>query len=145
MNDKREIGKKIWELFSKNYSYGEIAKELGVSKSVVSNVINYSLPSKDWAQKDIKKIKEECEKNCEEEVNELEEELQKEILETKISSIITSVFTTIIIFGITIKLFQNFNNFNMTIKMSIAIISLIIIFIISFFSANLMKKYLYEI
>jgi len=145
MNDKREIGKKIWELFSKNYTYGQIAKELGVSKSVVSNVINYSLPSKDWTQKNIKKIKEECEKNCEEEVNELEEELQKEVLETKISSIITSVFTTIIIFGTTIKLFQNFNNFNMTIKMAIAIISFIIIFIISFFSANLMKKYLYEI
>jgi len=96
MQDKKQIGKKIWELFSKNYTYSQIAKELGVSKSVVSNIINYSLPSKDWIQEDIKKIKEECEndkqyirtiyknelkeceKNWENEVNELVDECKKE-------------------------------------------------------------------
>ena len=40
MDEKKEIGKKIWELFSENYSYSQIAKELGISKSVVSNIIN---------------------------------------------------------------------------------------------------------
>ena len=79
MQDKKQIGKKIWELFSKNYSYGEIAKELGISKSVVSNVINYSLPSEDWIQEDIKKIKEECKKNWKNEVNECKKE-KKELV-----------------------------------------------------------------
>ena len=103
MHDKREIGKKIWELFSKNYTYGEIAKELGISKSVVSNVINYSLPSKDWAQEDIKKIKEECEKSWEEEVNELEEEHKIELKEiglglSMVSGATTGMISIVILF-----------------------------------------------
>jgi len=57
MDNKKQTGKKIWKLFLKNYSYGEIAKELGVNKSVVSNVINYSLPGKEWCDEDIKELK----------------------------------------------------------------------------------------
>jgi len=78
MQDKKQIGKKIWELFSKNYTYSQIAKELGISKSVVSNVINYSLPSEEWIQEDIKKIKEECKKNWKNEVNKLINECKEE-------------------------------------------------------------------
>jgi len=96
MDDKKEIGKKIWELFSKNYTYSQIAKKLNISKSVVSNVINYSLPAKDWIQEDIKKLKtkceddkqyirtiyknklKKCEKDWEDEVNELVDECEEE-------------------------------------------------------------------
>jgi len=56
MQDKKQIGKKIWELFIKNYSYGKIAKELGVSKSLVSNIINYSLPATTWISENVKQI-----------------------------------------------------------------------------------------
>jgi len=57
MENKREIGKKIWELFSKNYSYSQIAKELGISKSVVSNVINYCSPPPEQTEQNIKELK----------------------------------------------------------------------------------------
>ena len=59
MDEKKKIGQKIWDLFSENYSYGEIAKELGISKSVVSNVINYSLPSNTWCNENIQELKKE--------------------------------------------------------------------------------------
>jgi len=121
MQDKKQIGKKIWELFSKNYTYSQIAKELGVSKSVVSNVINYSLPAKDWIQEDIKKLKtkceddkqyirktyknklKECEKNWEEEVNELEEEHKIELKEiglglSIVNGAITGMISIVILF-----------------------------------------------
>jgi len=82
MDEKKQIGLKIWELFLKNYTYKEIGKELGISKSVVSNVINYCLPpNSETIQKDIKSFKKEmeeelikCKKNCEKKI---EEELIK--------------------------------------------------------------------
>ena len=71
MDKKKEIGQRIWELFSKNYSYSDIARELGINKSVVSNVINYCTPNEMTYDKSIKQLKE----NCEKEKKVLEEEL----------------------------------------------------------------------
>ncbi len=73
MQDKKELGKKIWDLFSKNYTYSQIAKELNISKSVVSNVINYTLPPYKWCNENIKKIKEQYTKEKERELLELKE------------------------------------------------------------------------
>ena len=65
MQDKKQIGQKIWDLFLKNYSYSKIAKELGVTKSVVSNVINYTLPSATWCNENVKELKEKHQKEIE--------------------------------------------------------------------------------
>jgi len=78
MQDKKQIGKKIWELFSKDYTYNQIAKELGVSKSVVSNVINYSLPDKEWCDENIKELKEKNQKELLKFKN-IQQNLQKKI------------------------------------------------------------------
>ena len=57
MDEKKQISLKIWDLFLKKYSYSQIAKELGISKSVVSNVINYCQPpNENVIQEDIKKL-----------------------------------------------------------------------------------------
>ena len=63
MDEKKEIGRKIWELFVKGYSYSRIANELRINKSVVSNIINYSLPPKDWCVENVKKMKEQEKQN----------------------------------------------------------------------------------
>jgi len=150
MQDKKQIGKKIWELFNKNYSYGEIAKELGISKSVVSNVINYSLPSEEWCNENIKELKENIKKEKVkvkklnkklEELDERLEELKKEELATKISSIIITFIITFIVFIIDTKLLQNLPN-PIVIRFVILVISLIVVFVISFFLTNLSKKLL---
>lgn len=98
MLDKKEIGRKIWELFSKNYSYSDIAKELGISKSVVSNVINYTLPARNWIQEDLKELKQkhkeelkQLKQNC---INFVEQEKNK-IKKTTIK------YSTILTFYIT--------------------------------------------
>jgi len=85
MNEKKQIGLKIWKLFLKKYSYGEIAKELGISKSVVSNVINYCQPpNENNIQEDIKRLKQEqeqelikCKETCEKEINNYKQEINQ--------------------------------------------------------------------
>jgi len=72
--NKKEIGKKIWELFFQSKSYGEIAKELGISKSVVSNIINYSLPANNWVEDNIVFYLQK-ENKLKEELNQMREEL----------------------------------------------------------------------
>ena len=79
MDKKKKIGQKIWELFSENYSYSQIAKELGISKSVVSNIINYSLPPRDWCHENIKELKNKTQKEKEK----LKQQLAKRIKELK--------------------------------------------------------------
>jgi len=78
LENKKEIGRNIWELFFQNKSYGEIAKELGISKSVVSNIINYSLPASNWVKDNIVfYIQKE---------NKLKEELREELLTKSIQA-----------------------------------------------------------
>jgi len=168
MDEKKKIGVKIWELFLKKYSYREIAKELGVSKSVVSNVINYCLPpNSETIQKDIKSFKKEleeelikCKKTCEkdinnykekiqqfknkndklkEEIEELEEEIENNELETKITSIFVTFFVTFIIF----KLSYDFLlNPNFLIKLVTLFIIFILVTAISFFATTLIKRFM---
>ena len=104
MQDKKQIGRKIWELFSKNYTYSQIAKELGISKSVVSNVINYSLPANSWCDKNIKELKEKCEQdkaklkiNCQNKLKKCKEksEKQKKELALKFSLLNGNILTLV--------------------------------------------------
>ena len=74
MENKKEIGRNIWELFFQNKSYAEIAKELGISKSVVSNIINYSLPANNWVEDNIVFYLQK-ENKLKEELNQMREEL----------------------------------------------------------------------
>ena len=121
MLDKKEIGKKIWELFSKNYTYGQIAKELKISKSVVSNVINYTLPTHTWVDEDIKKLKQKYEqeiqklkkelKEKEEEYKDLEYEKDSFIIVTLITIIIYIITTTIILYFVKIDFYYFYHNF----------------------------------
>jgi len=103
MEDKREIGKKIWKLFSKNYNYSQIAKELGISKSVVSNVINYCSPPSEETEQNIKELKETYSKIVKQiqlKNDEIQEKLLTEFSFTTFSfvflfSILTYAFTAI--------------------------------------------------
>ena len=166
MDEKKQIGVKIWELFLKKHSYKEIAKELGISKSVVSNVINYCLPpNNETIQKDIKSFKEElikCKKTCEkdinnykekiqqfknkndklkEEIEELEEELENNDneLETKITSIFVTFFVTFIILIIS---YNFLFNQNFLIKLVTLFIIFILVTAISFFATTLIKRFM---
>ena len=74
--NKKEIGKRVWELFTEGYSYNKIAKKLKISKSVVSNVINYCSPcSYSLSKKITQKLKELEEEN--KKLKELEQENEK--------------------------------------------------------------------
>jgi len=168
MDKKKEIGLKIWELFLKNYSYREIAKELGVSKSVVSNIINYCLPpNNETIQKDIKSFKKEleeklikCKKTCEkdinnykekiqqfknkndklkEEIEELEEKLENNEFETKITSILVTFFVTLIILRLS---YDFLFNQNFLIKLVTLFIIFILVTTISFFVTTLIKRFM---
>ena len=103
MQDKKEISKKIFELFSKNYSYSQIAKELNISKSIVSNVINYCTPPKSTYEKSIKEIKQDYEKK----IKQLKEEFEEEREQIKAKMLRTA---TMIVFFITL-LILNINNY----------------------------------
>ena len=140
MNEKKQIGLKIWELFLKKYSYGEIAKELGISKSVVSNVINYCQPpNENNIQEDIKRLKQEqeqelikCKETCEKEINnykqeinqlknknnklkeeikELEENFEKLEEEFEINELKTNIISSIVTFFITLIAMMLYNSF----------------------------------
>jgi predicted transcriptional regulator len=106
LSKKQKVGKRIWELFALGWSYNKIANNLKISKSVVSNVLNYSLPADMWYQEDIKKRFEKRIKEIEEDCNnkisaknlhikKLRKELQE--LEEEISIVIniTIIITTI--------------------------------------------------
>jgi len=82
MLDKKEIGRKIWELFSKNHTYSQIAQELNISKSVVSNVINYSLPAHTWIWEDLKELKQKHEQELQEKETQIKK-LKKQLKEKK--------------------------------------------------------------
>jgi len=140
MDEKREIGKKIWELFLKNYSYGEIAKRLGVSKSLVSNIINYSLPSTTWTWENVKKVKEKYEQEIQEkdeQIQDLKEELTitEQIANTTIfTAIIYIVATTILLFSIKIDFYHNFKHILGFIVYSILLIAVIFFALYYYFS-----------
>ena len=168
MDEKKEIGVKIWDLFIKKYSYGAIVKELGISKSVVSNVINYCLPPNNKTiQEDIKsfkkeleeeliKCKETCEKDInsykektqqlknknnklEEEIEELEEELENNEFETKMTSILVTFFVTFII----LILSYNFLlNPNFLIKLIALFLAFLLVTAISFLATTLIKRFM---
>ena len=168
MDEKKEIGLKIWNLFLKKYSYGAIAKELGISKSIVSNVINYCLPQNNKTiQEDIKsfkkeleeeliKCKETCEKDInsykektqqlknknnklEEEIEELEEELENNEFETKMTSILVTFFVTFII----LILSYNFLlNPNFLIKLIALFLAFLLVTAISFLATTLIKRFM---
>jgi len=162
MQNKKEIGKKIWKLFSKNYTYSQIAKELGVSKSVVSNVINYSLPADEWCSQNIKELKEKCEQdkaklkiNYQNELKKYKEKYKKEKKEMGLGfSIMNGSFITLI----SMFLIFVINTYNIHIPMftstitsklkyvgtisAISAILGIIIFLISLFINNkIIKEY----
>ncbi len=125
MDEKKKIGQKIWEFFLKNYSYSQIAKELGISKSVVSNIINYSLPSSDWCNENIKELKKEndtvkekltnLEKKCKEKTESLKEEKRKLKLKS-ILLILTGLIEFIIILFLIFIYFKTKNNENISLK-----------------------------
>ena len=108
MQNKKEIGRKIWELFSENYSYSQIAKELEVSKSVVSNVINYTLPPRDWCDKNIKKLKEQYTKEKEREILELKEYYNNFLKENRKNIIFNNSVIVFIILNIIFLINNNF-------------------------------------
>ena len=105
LDSKKEIGRKIWDYFARGYSYGQIAGKLKISKSVVSNIINYTLPAKDWCNENLKKLKENYEreiqqkqqtilktkKKCQEEQQEI---IKKTILTTAVIATILLFFTS---------------------------------------------------
>jgi len=141
MQDKREIGKKIWELFSKNYTYSEIAKELGVSKSVVSNVINYCSPPPEQTGQNIKELKETYSKIVEQiqlKNNKIQEKL---LTEFSLTTSILVFFSVLFIFLLTLK-FNIFNILNLQgYKLIITILVITILAgAISFFIAKFINK-----
>jgi len=131
MDEKKQIGKKIWELFSKNYTYSDIANILKINKSVVSNVINYSLPAHTWIWEDLKELRHKHEQDLKElkqklkekdneigklkqELREKEDEIEIEREETNdtflnitISVILYIVITAIILFFVRINFYHN--------------------------------------
>ena len=160
MDKKKEIGLKIWELFLKNYSYREIAKELGVSKSVVSNIINYCLPpNENSIQEDIKKLKQEqeqelikCKKNYEKEINnykekihklknkndklkeeiqELEEEIEELEEELENNELETKITSILVTFFVTFIIFKLSYDFLFNQNFLIKLVTLFIIFILA--------------
>jgi len=138
MQDKREIGKKIWELFSKNYTYSEIARELGVSKSVVSNVINYCSPQKEETEQNIKELKKTYQRVVEQ-IELKNRKIQQKLLEkfSFTASILVSFFV-LFVFLLT----QKFNI--LSLKSYKLIITILVITIlagtISFFIAKMLNK-----
>ena len=108
MDEKKQIGQKIWELFSKNYSYSKIAKELGVSKSVVSNVINYTLPSQSWCNENIKGLKEQYTKEKERELLELKEYCNNLLKKNRKNIIFNNSVIVFIILNIIFLINNNF-------------------------------------
>ena len=119
MRNKKEIGRKIWELFLKNYTYSQIANILKINKSVVSNVINYTLPAHTWINEDIKKLKQKHEqevqklkkelKEKEEEYEDLEYEKDSFIIVTLLTIIIYIIATAIILYFVKINFYHNFS------------------------------------
>ena len=113
MDEKKEIGRKIWDLFLKNYSYSKIAKELGVSKSVVSNVINYTLPSATWCNENLQNLKDELiEKNkkikkLKEEKEESDEWINDFFKVILITLSIYIIVTAIILYFVKINFYKN--------------------------------------
>ena len=153
MNEKKKIGQRIWELFLKNYTYRGIAKELGISKSVVSNIINYSLPSSDWCKKNIKKLKEQHEQELEDLENdcvkEKEESINNFILISNALSFIYTIFivlTTYILtlFNVITSNITLYNNL-FTTFIKLTIISIVIATIIFFINKKLLQKLKNEI
>ena len=141
MQDKREIGKKIWELFSKNYSYGEIAKELGVSKSVVSNVINYCSPPSEETEQNVKELKKTYSRIVEQIESKNKKTQEKLLTEFSLTTSILVFFSVLFIFLLTLK----FNIFNiLNLKGYKLIITILVITIlagaISFFIAKFINK-----
>ena len=153
MDKKKEIGKKIWDLFSENYSYGEIAKELGISKSVVSNVINYSLPSDAWCKKNIKGLKEQHEQELEDLENdcvkEKEESINNFILISNALSFIYTIFIVLTMYILTLfnVITSNITLYNnlFTTFIKLTIISIVIATIIFFINKKLLQKLKNEI
>ena len=138
MDDKREVGKKIWELFSKNYTYGEIAKELGVSKSVVSNVINYCSPPPEQTEQNIKKLKDTYSK-----IVEQIELKNKKIQEKLLTEFSLTTFALVFLFVTLTYLFAKiFNILSLKGYKLIVVVSTISIVegAISFFIAKMLNK-----
>ena len=152
MQDKKQIGQKIWDLFLKNYSYSKIAKELGVTKSVVSNVINYTLPSATWCNENVKELKEKHQKEIEL-LKKKYEKKEKEIVDNLIlvSSILIfaySIFITITLFVLRLL---NLITFHITannifiVLVKLTVISILLGSIIFFANKKLLKKLKNEI
>ena len=138
MQDKREIGKKIWELFSKNYSYGEIAKELGISKSVVSNVINYCSPPSEETEQNVKELKKTYSRIVEQIQLKNNKIQQKLLTEFSLTASFLVSFFVLFVFLLT----QKFNI--LSLKSYKLIITILVITIlagtISFFIAKMLNK-----
>jgi predicted transcriptional regulator len=138
MDNKKEIGRKIWDLFLKKYSYGEIAKELNINKSVVSNIINYSMPPNDWCNEkieEIRKTEEELKKQLNkknEKIKELEEETeeQNEIIKLGLISIsIYLIAVAIILYFFNLSFYHNLLKIGLFIGFSIVFIFAILYFL----------------
>ena len=140
MNKKKKIGQRIWELFLKNYSYSQIAKILNIHKSVISNVINYSLPPGDWCNENIPKLKDELIekkrriKNLKEEKEDLEEQMSNTIIITLITLSIYIIVTAIILYFVKINFYKN-------LFFAIGFIIYSIVFIVAAFFATVYIKY----
>ena len=108
MDEKKKIGQKIWDLFSKNYTYSQIAKELNISKSVVSNVINYTLPSATWCNENIKELKKRYINEKEKELLELKEYYNNFLKENRKNIIFNNSVIVFIILNIIFLINNNF-------------------------------------
>lgn len=138
MDNKKEIGKKIWDLFLKNYTYSQIAKQLNISKSVVSNIINYSMPPSDWCNEkieEIRKTEEELKKQLNkknEKIKELEEETKKqnEIIKFGLISItIYLIAVAIILYFFNLSFYHNLLKIGLFIGFFIVFIFAILYFL----------------
>ena len=152
MDEKKEIGRKIWDLFSKGYSYGQIAKELNISKSVVSNIINYTLPPRDWCDKNLQNLKKQHKKEIEL-LKKKYEKNEKEIVDNLIlvSSILIFAYSTFITITLFVLRLLNIITFHITannifiVLVKLAVISILLGSIIFFANKKLLKKLKNEI
>ena len=152
MQDKKQIGQKIWDLFLKNYSYSQIAKELRITKSVVSNIINYTLPPRDWCDKNLQNLKKQHKKEIEL-LKKKYEKKEKEIVDNLIlvSSILIFAYSTFITITLFVLRLLNIITFHITannifiVLAKLAVISISLGSIIFFVNKKLLKKLKNEI
>ena len=109
---KIELAERVWEEFLNRKSINKIAKELNINKSVVSNIINYTLPefyknAQETCLDNISNLKTEYNtlktklRKIKEEKEELEKDFNNALFVVVITAVIYFIVTGFIIFYFT--------------------------------------------